>query len=320
MTSDKKIIVSEDQTGLRLDVLLSKELGCTRSQVQKMIRYGQILVNGRKPGKMGEKTQGGAVIEMVEAEKPEVVVEEKPEATEVEVIKETDDYLVVNKPAGLLVHPTEAEEPVSLVSWLLEKYPEVSGVGENEKRPGIVHRLDKEASGLLVVAKTQEMFVSLKNQFKEREVDKEYSVLVYGKMEKDNGVIDFSIDRGNDGRMAARPRVNLLKLKNVDKVQSGKEALTEFWVETEFARFSLLKVKTYSGRSHQIRVHMLAYGHPVIGDGLYFNKKLIKRNEQKLDRLFLHADKLCFTDLSGEENCYTVVLPEQLASYLSNLN
>lgn len=235
------------------------------------------------------------------------------------IVNETADYVVIEKPAGVLVHPTEANETDTLAGFLTRKYLDIKNVGDNSKRPGIVHRLDKEASGLLVVARTQEMFEHLKKQFQDRTIDKEYLVLVYGKMGREQGVVDFAIDRGKDGKMVSRPKADLLKLKSMRSVQPGKEALTEFTVEKEYGRFSLLRVKIHTGRTHQIRVHMFAYNHPVVGDNLYFNRKLIKKNESKLNRLFLHAAKLCFTDLSGERVCFESTLPEELEEYLLNL-
>ena len=163
------------------------------------------------------------------------------------------------------------------------------------------------------------IFKHLKKQFQDRTVDKEYSVLVYGCPDRDQGVIDFPIDRGKEGKMVSRPRIDELKLKNVEKLQPGKQALSEYWVEEELGRFSLLRVKIHTGRTHQIRVHMYAFGHPVVGDTLYMNKKLIKRNEQKLGRLFLQAKKLGFENLAGERVSYECELSGILKDYLKKL-
>ena len=245
---------------------------------------------------------------------------------EIKIVAETPDYLVIEKPAGVLVHATQAKEEGTVVDWLLKRYPKIKKVGDPStssgqvQRPGIVHRLDKEASGLLVIAKTQAMFEHLKKQFQERETEKEYLVLVYGKVLKDEGIIDFDIDRGREGRMVSRPKVDKLDLDKVKDIQEGREALTEFWVEKRFARFTMLCVRIHTGRTHQIRVHMFAYNHPVVGDELYLNKKLIKKNEQKLGRLFLHAAKLCFMDLQGEKRCFKSELPGELKNYLHKLN
>ncbi len=231
----------------------------------------------------------------------------------------------------MLVHPTQANEKGTLADWLVKKYPEIKNVGDSHSpctpslaegenlRPGIVHRLDKDASGLLVVARNQQMFEHLKRQFQDRAVEKQYLVLVYGKIPSNEGIIDFEIDRGQEGKMVARPKLDKLKIKNVGKEQPGREAITEFWVEKRFSRFTLVSVKIHTGRTHQIRVHFFAYGHPVVGDRLYFNKKLFKKSDKKIERLFLHAEKLCFNDLDGEKKCFESALPEDLQLFLKNL-
>ena len=324
MPKNGKIIVLEEDQGKRLDIFLSEKLKMSRSQVLKMIKRGQVLINDKNPKKPGELVKEGFSVVIKDEEKTveEEIKEEEAEdlGFKIKIIKEESDYLVIEKPSGMLVHPTEAGEPNTLSDFLQEKYPEIKKVGDAPKqRPGIVHRLDKEASGLLVVARTQKMFKHLKKQFQDRTIEKEYSVLVYGNIAKEHSMIDFDIDRGISGKMVARPKIDLLKLKNVGKDQDGRESLTEFWVEEEFSRFSLLKVKIHTGRTHQIRVHMFAYGHPVVGDTLYFNKNLIKRTEQKLGRLFLHARKLCFVDLKGNRPCFESELPKELKMYLDRL-
>lgn len=326
MINKNKIIVASEENNERLDIFLSQKLLLTRSQAQKLIERGLVLVNGETPKKAGDRLHGRDVVEFTKddfsASTNFEVGKEKIKSLKdykVEVIFESEDYVVIVKPAGLLVHPTEARESGTLVDYLLKKYPEIKNVGDSAERPGIVHRLDKEASGLLVVARTQKMFKHLKKQFQNHEVGKEYSVLVYGSMGSDQGVIDFDIDRGRDGKMVSRPKTDFLKLKNADKVQPGKKAITEFFVEKSFSRFALLRVIIYTGRTHQIRVHMFAYGHPVVGDVLYFNRHLFKKGDKKLNRLFLHAQKLCFVDLKKKKVCYTSDLPEELKNYLKDL-
>ena len=325
----KKIIVKEIQNKTRLDIFLSENLDLNRSQIQKMIERDLILLNGKLPKKAGDGVKNGDLIEINDSNnenKNEIILEDKKNIAaqnllveNIDIVSETADYLVINKPSGILVHPTEANEPITLVSWLLKKYPKIKKVGDSPERPGIVHRLDKEASGLLVIAKNQSMFEHLKKQFQERTVDKEYFVLVHGVVNRNNDSIDFEIDRGADGRMVARPKTDKFKLKNVNKIQEGKEALTEFVVEKRFARFTLLKVKIFTGRTNQIRVHMLAYNHPVVGDSLYFNKKLNRKRDQELGRVFLHSAKLCFNDLTEVRQCYELPLPVELADFLKNL-
>ena len=321
MNNKAKFTVKSIQAKTRLDIFLSEEMGITRSQVKRLIDRAQVFVNGELPNKAGDRVKYKDKIEvkMTQDTKPEIIAVEDTKNLDIEIIVENKDYLVVNKPAGLLVHPTEANEPDTLAFRLLEKYPEIKKVGDSEVRPGIVHRLDKEASGLLVVARTQKMFDHLKKQFQSREVYKEYSVLVYGNIDKRHDVIDFDIDRGKTGQMVSRPKMDKMKLKNVGKDQPGKDALTEFWKEEEYIRFTLLKVKIHTGRTHQIRVHMYAFNHPVVGDKIYYNKNLIKKSDKALSRLFLHSRKLCFKNLKDKEECFEIDLPTELKSYLEKL-
>ena len=235
------------------------------------------------------------------------------------IVQVEKDYIVVEKPAGVLTHPTQAMEKDTLINVLLKKYRGIKKVGDSPERPGIVHRLDKEASGLLVVARTQKMFEHLKQQFQDRTIEKEYIVLVYGKMFKEHGVIDFAIDRGKEGRMVSQPKTDLLSVDKVGSAQPGKEAITEYFLEKTIGRFSLLRVKIHTGRMHQIRAHMFAFNHPVVGDTLYLNRKLVKKNQPKLDRMFLHSTRLCFSDLAGEKKCFESQMPEELERYLKDI-
>lgn len=312
--------VAEESRHERLDVFLAEQSGISRSQIQKMITLGQVTLDGNAPKKAGERLTSVKNVEICDlSDKAEDSEKNNKKLPKLEILAETKDYLVVSKQAGILVHPTQAEETDTLSNALVAKYPEIKKIGESEVRPGIVHRLDKDASGLLVVARTQKSFASLKKQFQERQVDKIYSVLVYGVVAKDHDSINFEIDRGDDGRMVARPNIDKLKLRNVSKIQDGKESLSEYWVEKRYKRFTLLKVKIHTGRTHQIRVHMFAIGHPVVGDRLYVNKKLIKKSDQELSRLFLHAKHLEFTDLSGERVSFDKNIPAELKNYLKNL-
>ena len=230
-----------------------------------------------------------------------------------EKIFEDKNYLVINKPAGLLVHGAPHIKEPTLVDQLLKKYPKIEKVGDDPSRPGIIHRLDKLASGLMVVAKTQESFNDLKVQFQKRTIQKYYTALVYGKIEKDEDDINFPIERSAKGhKMAAKPTT----VKG-EKNEAGRNALTEFEVTKKFINYTLLKVKIKTGRTHQIRVHMSAYGHPIVGDDLYGTKKTkIKNKKLNLDRIFLVADELKFTDLKGEEKVFKINLPNELKNLL----
>ncbi|MFH1286359.1 MAG: RluA family pseudouridine synthase [Candidatus Magasanikbacteria bacterium] len=321
----KQTIQYEGKPNERLDVFLSTTLGMSRTQAQKNIVSGDIVINNKPTTKRGHRLREGDTIvisepkdEKIELTPSEIKKEEKMH--HLEIVHETPDYIVVNKPAGILTHETEAHEQNTLASQLLKLYPEIKNVGDSTSRPGTVHRLDKAASGILVVARTQKMYEHLKKQFQAKTVKKLYTVLTYGVIEADHGVIDFEIDRGRDGRMVSRPKINKLKIKNVTKLQPGKASTTEFRVLETYPRFSLLHVRIHTGRTHQIRVHMLAYGHPVVGDKLYFNKNLFRKSDTPLNRLFLHASKLTFKDLHGEPQTFEAELPTELNAFLDTIS
>jgi 23S rRNA pseudouridine1911/1915/1917 synthase len=231
-----------------------------------------------------------------------------------DIIEQTDDYVVIVKPAGLLVHPADSspDEP-TLVDWLVEKFPQIKTVGdEPELRPGIVHRLDREASGLMVIALNQKTFDALKMQFQDRTIEKEYLVLVHGKMLREFGEINLPIGRmSRGGRMAAHS----------SNYEEGNEARTEYFVEKRFSTTTLLRVHIHTGRTHQIRVHMFSLQHPVVGDTLYPLKKFGKTKMGKAfplpPRLCLHAARLVFTDNTGARKEFLAELPPDFANYLT---
>ncbi len=348
--TEKKYIVKNSPQNARLDIFLSEKLDTSRSQAQKMINDKKIMINGKEPRTAGLRVKEGDTVVVAtptlrrgeeplsgrfRAETPASALGMTKLAPV--VITETADYLVIEKPSGLLVHPTQANEKNTLADWLLKKYPKIKNIGDNPKiRPGIVHRLDKEASGLMVVAKSQKMFDLLKEQFKKRTVEKEYFALAHGKIAKDWDEITFPIARSeNFERMAARPlRLDLssnnqppLFLKEEgavaldndtveERLPAAKAAHTEFFVEKRFVNFTLLRVILHTGRMHQIRVHLFAYNHPLVGDPLYFQKKQKRTWDEKCGRLFLHSIKLCFNDLEGNKKCFESPLPKELKKFL----
>ncbi|RLC38619.1 RluA family pseudouridine synthase [Candidatus Falkowbacteria bacterium] len=228
-------------------------------------------------------------------------------------IFKNNEFIVINKPAGLLTHGAPHIDEKTLAEALLEDYPKLINIGEDRGRPGIMHRLDKLASGLLVIARTQDSFDNLKAQFKKRTIKKYYKALVYGKIEKDADEISFPIKRSAQGyKMAALPET-----VNGKKNITGRQAITEFEIIKKFINYTFLDVKIITGRTHQIRVHMCAYGHPVVGDDLYSTKKTrIKNKKLNLGRLFLHAYSLEFIDLKGKRQKFEVELPEELTNFL----
>ena len=232
-----------------------------------------------------------------------------------EIIAETKDYLVINKPAGLLVHGGIGIVGETLVDWLTKKYPNIKNVGEDPMRPGIVHRLDRDVSGLMVVCKNQATYDSIKAQFQDRTIKKEYTALVYGKISKDEDEIDFPIKRATAGfKMAAVPK-NFAD-RSDDKI---RHAVTKIEVIKKMINYTLLKINIKTGRTHQIRVHMFAYGYPIVGDNLYCTRiSKLKNVKNKLDRVFLASTELEFNDLNGERQKFQVPLPEVISKFLEN--
>ena len=304
----KKIKLTKDDAGARLDVFLADYLHKTRSQAQKLIIAGKIKINNQEPSKHYKiKADDELILQATKIVKRQI----KPQALidKIEVVEETKDYLVINKPAGLIVHPVAGFQAYTLVDWLVANYPDLGRVGDDLLRPGIVHRLDKEVSGLMVVARTQSAFDSLKQQFKQRTVFKQYQALVHGAINKNSDTIDFVIARSKSGKMVAR------SVKD-----EGRRALTEFQVMQRFIHYTLLLVTIKTGRTHQIRVHLSAYNHPVVGDMLYGNKiSKIANTKLGLERLFLVATKLEFNDLAGQRQQFELPLPQNLMKILAEL-
>ncbi|HNW55624.1 MAG TPA: RluA family pseudouridine synthase [bacterium] len=313
----RKLVVTEKMVGVRLDKMLSDKFPKrSRSEWKKIIDIGKVKIDGRI-AKSHHKVNLDEVVEWQPMTKKQVfAAKQKPVSEQaainakikMKIVAENEDYLVINKPAGLLVHdavwpprrPTVAEA-------IIKKYPEVLSVGENPTRPGIVHRLDKDVSGLMVIPRSQAMFKTLKRQFQYRTVKKYYTALVYGTMSKAEGVIDFNLARSSDGRkMAARP-VN----------QEGKKAITEYKVIREWQNYTLLKVIIKTGRTHQIRAHFGALGHALVGDDWYgTNKNKLKNKELALGRVFLMASELSFLDLEKKRQTFSAKLPKQLNDLL----
>ncbi len=308
--------IDEFDKGKRLDQYLVGQLDISRSKIQKRIKNGDVTINGKAisaPHTFLKKDDVIAVNEPKpetnESTEKETKKAKKQIDFDLEIIFENDDVLVVNKPSGVLTHPTESSEEKTLMDAALEHDPKIATVGDKpELRAGIVHRLDRDASGALIIAKNQEAFEFLKAQFKNRSVKKIYRAIVHGQVVKDEKTIKGNIARSkNDGRMVARPAS-----------QGGKEAITHYDVIQRYANATELSVRIETGRTHQIRVQMLSLGHPVVGDNLYIIKNL-KRIPFK--RLALHAEKLTIL-LPGENESQTfeAPLPNALTALISKLH
>jgi 23S rRNA pseudouridine1911/1915/1917 synthase len=304
----KKFICQENK--IRLDKFLVERLkSLSRSKIQHLIEDGQVKVNSEIVNKKHHWLDEKDKVEILLA--PSGPVAKKKASCfkkDIKVVKKAKDYVVIEKPSGLIVHGTKEIHEYSLADWLIKKYPQIKKVGDDiEFRPGIVHRLDKKVSGLMVVALNQESFENLKEQFKDRSVTKKYLALVHDQMEEYDGKVDFPIERSKrSGKMVAKP-------KHFDE----KEALTLWETKEKFAHHTLLDVQIKTGRNHQIRAHMQAINHPVVGDDLYN----IKGNKDKfnLKRVFLHAYRLEFRDLNGELQKFEIDLPEDLKNVIEEL-
>lgn len=261
---------------VRLDVYVSEKCSdISRTMAQKLIEDGNIKVNGASK-KISYKVQVKDEITICRPELKETNL--KPQDIPIEVIYEDNDIIVVNKPKGLVVHPANGNPDGTLVNAVMAICKEsLSGIG-GELRPGIVHRLDKDTSGLLIIAKNDKAHINMSNQIKNREVKKIYIALVRGIVPENEATIDMPIGRSTKDR------------KKMAVVKNGKPAVTHFKVIKRYPKYTLLEIKIDTGRTHQIRVHMAEIGHPVVGDMVYSNGK----NEFGVEGQMLHAKSLDF--------------------------
>jgi 23S rRNA pseudouridine1911/1915/1917 synthase len=312
------ISVAIEDAGQRLDLFLAAALdGISRARVQEMIAEGKVLVNDA-PAKASLKLRGGERISVLgEAQRAplKAVAEEIP----LDIVYEDDDLAVINKPAGMMVHAgagasDDARNRGTLVNALLHHMGKLSGVG-GALRPGIVHRLDKETSGLIVVAKNDAAHRKLSAQFAAREVKKKYVALVHGWVKKDSGTLTESI---------SRDRVRRTRMTT--RLEGGRTAVTHYSVvrrlDTKFGKFTLLDIKIDTGRTHQIRVHLAAMGHPVVGDTMYGAPTQARGKSAVvvLKRNFLHAAELEFRHpRTGETISLKSELPAELRDFLEKV-
>ncbi len=288
--------------GDRVDRAVAFHTGWTRAEVQILIDNGEVTVDGRAVAKSYRLHEGEQV---VIAGVPAVVGPPLPEALDIDVVHEDDDVIVVLKPAGLVVHPGAGNDTGTLVNALLHRYPEIAEVGEAD-RPGIVHRLDRDTSGLLLVARSQAGYESLIEQLSQREVERRYDALCWGQPSSPRGVIDAPIGRSQNRRTRMAIR------------DDGRMARTHYEVLSSWRvpGVSFLECVLETGRTHQIRVHLLAIGHPVVGDATYGGY----RESIALKRPFLHARVVGFEHpTTGERMRFERTIPQELIEVLDSL-
>lgn len=299
----KKLVVNSEQSGMRLDAYIASELKeLSRTTVRRLVEEENIKVNNNN-SKVSYKVKENDVIEINEPDAK--VVDLKAQDIPVEVVYEDKDIIVVNKPKGLVVHPANGNWDGTLVNAIMAICKDsLSGIG-GEIRPGIVHRLDKDTSGLLIVAKNDIAHLNLSNQIKDRKVKKIYYALVRGVVSENEATINMPIGRSTKDR------------KKMAVTKNGKEAVTHFKVLERFNKYTLLEVKIDTGRTHQIRVHLSEIGHPVVGDEVYSNGK----NEFGVHGQLLHAKSLDFIHpTTGEKIHLEARLPEEFLNVLKQLN
>lgn len=288
----------------RIDVYLAgqEELSLTRSRVQNLIQTGMVQVNER-PVKANYKVKKGDKITITIPPPEELIVE--AENIPLAIVYEDSDIIVVNKPQGMVVHPANGNYSGTLVNALLAHCQDLSGIG-GVTRPGIVHRLDKDTSGLLVVAKNDFAHLHLSQQIKDRLVKKQYLTLVYGNLKVDQGTINAPI---------GRHPVDRKKMAVVFRL--GRTAITHYQVLKRYGDYTYLQVDLETGRTHQIRVHLSYIGHPIVGDPVYTSAK----NKFNLPGQFLHSHQLIFTHPRfGQRLEFTAPLPEKMEKLLQSLD
>ena len=298
-----ELVIGEDEAGLRADAALVRHIDLSRSRIAALIGEGAMLVDGVAQNKPAFKLEAGQRIEFTLPKAKPVAIE--PQNIPLDIIYQDSDIVIVNKPCGMVVHPAAGNEDRTLVNALMYHVHDLSGIG-GELRPGIVHRLDKDTSGLILIAKNDKAHAAMGEQFKERSMEKHYRAVAYGSFSEDSGLID---------RPLARHPVDRKKMAIVE---GGKPSQTEWRVIGRLKGATYLDVHLLTGRTHQIRVHMQSIGHPLLGDRIYAPNI---KTAVHIPRLMLHAFSLEFTHpTTGERMRFEAPIPEKFQITLDKLS
>lgn len=295
----ERLILEAGESGKRLDAYLAENTELTRSRIQQLIKEENVRVNDKKV-KSSYKIEIGDKIEILIPEEKQIDL--VPQNININILYEDNDIAVIDKKAGLVIHPSYGHESGTLVNAIMFHIKDLSGIN-GEIRPGIVHRLDKDTSGLIIIAKNDKAHNRLSEMFKEKEIDKTYLAIVKGSISKDAGKVETQIGRDTKDR------------KKMCVVKSnGKTAVTNFLVLDKNDKFSLVKVNIETGRTHQIRVHMKYLGYPILGDSVY------GKESKTVKRQMLHAYKLEFKHpVTGEEMTIRSEIPEDFKEVLDRI-
>lgn len=306
------IKVTKEYAGVRLDVFLHAHyLDFSRAWIQKLIKKGHAKINNKKalPSKILKMSD--TVWFDLEVPPDISLAPDESLGEKIKILFENQNFLIINKPSGISVHPSSTEPKSTVVNWLLYHYPSIKTVGDNlthgNIRPGIVHRLDKDTSGVMVIAKDQPTFLWLKKQFQTHQVTKKYMALVDGSPTEESGKIELNIIRSKSD-----PTKNIATLSKT----LGRNAITYWKILHRYPDHALLEISPKTGRMHQIRVHLKAMGWPVADDKKYGSAKL---DPKHLGRMFLHAEYLSFLTPSREKMSFSAPLPDELAECLRNI-
>jgi len=310
-----RLSAEKEDAGARLDIFLSQRLRMTRSAAANLIEKGSVLVDSAERRPSFRLKQGMTVQVLIEQkEEPDTL---KAYDLPLDILYEDQWIIVINKPAGLVVHPGAGNTDQTLVNALISRYPDISGVGDKD-RPGIVHRIDKLTSGVMVVARDPEAHAVLARAFKEHEHKRVYQAVCYGHMKEQTGRIETLLGR----HPADRKRMS-------SKVKSGRQAITDWKVIAEWPQMSLLELGLLTGRTHQIRVHLSDIGHPVVADPQYGGRKransiadpLVRSYVKSVGRQMLHAYKLGIVHPStGEKMEFTAEMPDDMKRLIEMLD
>jgi 23S rRNA pseudouridine1911/1915/1917 synthase len=305
----KNIVVQPSEAGERIDIFLPKKTGITRSQIQRLITQGNVLINSKDVSQDYRLKSKDLISINIPDKETEGLI---PEPIPIEILYKDEHLVIVNKPAGMVVYPAAGHAHGTLMNALSYHCKKLTTVG-GPLRPGVVHRLDKDTSGVMVIALNDKAYYNLIEQFKHRTINRKYIALVYGNLREDEGEIALKIGRSESDRK-----------KMSTRVRKGKEAVTRWKALKRFGNATLVEARLGTGRTHQIRVHFASIGHPLLGDRTYGKKVEIEAKTKKIilfPRQMLHAELLGFTHpATGAYLEFSSPVPEDMAKRINDLN